>query len=101
MKRAMVGVLAGGMLACASGCAFYINSPGAQLTAAMSVTGVNNHGTAMQPIMPGASSNAVSAGSESTGGLGGGGSGGGGGGSATLPDPAGLPVGVPDEIGKK
>ena len=91
----MVGVLAGGMLACASGCAFYINSPGAQLTAAMSVTGVNNHGTAMQPIMPGASSNAVSAGSGSTGGLGGGG------GSATLPDPAGLPVGVPDEIGKK
>ena len=78
-------------LGVASGCAVFICSPGSQMTTAMPLTGVNNHGTASQPVMPGASSNGVSAGSESTGGLGGGGSDGGGGGSVTTPVTAATP----------
>ena len=81
-----MNVLVAGALAGASGCAVFVCSPGSQLTTAMPVTGVNNHGTVSQPIMPGATSNGVNAGSESTGGLGGGGSDGGGGGSVTAPD---------------
>ena len=108
MKRAALNLLTALALGAASGCAVFICSPGSQLTAAMPVTGVNNHGTASQPVMPGASSNGVSAGSESTGGLGGGGSDGGGGGSVTAPALGKAPAetaagtnGVPTAVGKR
>ena len=92
MKRVLRSALAGVALAGASGCAVFICSPGSSLTTAMPLTGVNNHGTVAQPIMPGASSNGVDTDSESTGGLGGGGSDGGGGGSVTTPAMAKAPA---------